>query len=228
MFPFPAEPPVFLDGQADIEIPRVTSPEPPLSLAREADLHPVVHAGRDVHGNFFLLRDPSPSLTFRTGVRDLLPGPVAAGASSGKGEKPSGMENLPSPAAARATFHSVPRFRTGAFARLARQVPHHIDLPLAAEDGLLERNPHVGLKILARNRPGAAPTGRRSEPEKRVEEIPEARKDVLDPGKTVEPPPLEPGVAELVVNPAPLGVAEDLVRLGRLFEPLFGFVVPGV
>jgi hypothetical protein len=135
------------------------------------------------------------------------------------------MENLSLPSAGTASFRTVPRFGAGTAARFAADVPRDLDLPLAAENRLFERNSDLRLEILPRDRSVPPTPGRRPEAEKIVEKVPEARENVVDPGESVEPASLEPGVTILVVDLPPLGIPQDLVRLRCLLEPLLGLVV---
>jgi len=121
---------------------------------------------------------------------------------------------------------------------------------LGAEDGVAQRDGHLGLEVLPLRRPGAAAA---------AEEVAEDRAEVeaavladVHPREVAEVerrPPAAPGVAlpaadllgallveagaegvgaELVVELAPLGVREDLEGRGDLLEPLLRLPVPRV
>ena len=93
---------------------------------------------------------------------------------------------------------------------------------LATEGGLLEADLERVAQVLAPARPAApTPTAPRSE-----EVAEEVADDVLEAGTDVEPaetPLLEGGVSEAIIETAPLGVGENLVRLDQLLEALLGF-----
>lgn len=66
------------------------------------------------------------------------------------------------------------------------------------------------------------------EPEHVAEDVGEAAEDIVEARELVEAGAGETLVAVLVVDPSLLGVAQDLVGLGRLLESGLGLVITGV
>ena len=85
--------------------------------------------------------------------------------------------------------------------------------------------------FISRSWPGRGPAAALAEEvaeEAAAEDVAEGRHDVFGVAEVVDPRPFEPGVAVAVVPLALRLVGEDLVRLGRLLEPLLGLGVARV
>ena len=120
------------------------------------------------------------------------------------------------------------RRRTGRVARAARDVARDLDVlrraPHRFRECQLEIEAQVGAARLARTPATTA--------EEIAEQIAERREDVLDVGEAgtagATAAALEPVEAVAIVDGALLVIAEDLVRVRRFLELLFGGFVVGV
>lgn len=81
----------------------------------------------------------------------------------------------------------------------------------------------VGAALRPRTRSAAV-----AKTEKILEDVAEAGKNVFKPAKTGESGPLQPGMTELIVKTSFFTIPKNLIRLGCLFELLFGVLISGV
>ena len=147
---------------------------------------------------------------------------AALGAGLGEHHEAARGRDLARAVAGAAGLALGPRLGARAGALLAGGRRPQEDLALAAEHGLLEREPLLHPDVLAARR---AATAAGSAAEELGEDVLEVREDVraLEAGGA-----LEAGVPELVVPSALLPVREDLIGLGRLLEASLGRGVSGV
>ena len=100
----------------------------------------------------------------------------------------------------------------------------HLELGFHPLDHVLERearpHPQVRSSLSLRSSP-AAP----AEPEEVLENFPQAAEEVV---KAAQIHPLQPGLTIEVIEPALLGIGQDLVGFRDPFEVLFRVSVPGV
>jgi hypothetical protein len=212
-----------LDFDLDVKVARRPAVLPRLPLPGDADLHPVVHAGRDADGEATTGEHaPFPAALPAWGG-DHLAGPLAGRAGGDLDER--AQEGLAHPphladaAAGRAAGRAGPGLRAVPPAARAWLVADDLHILLHAPGGLFERQRDLGLKV--RTAPGRPPCPRADpESEEILEEIGEEVREIRR--LRAQPPPFQPGVAIHVIDPSLLLIGEDGVGLVDLFEFLLG------
>src|SRR5262249_4128253 len=209
------------------ELPGGPAVGAPLALPSQLEPRARVHTRWDLDAQ--LVRPPfdaGPAAGL-TGIGDDRALPIAVTTRLGDREEALLEAHLPRAAALRAGPGSGARLGAVPATGLAGSQPGHGDGLLAAEGGFLEADLERVAQVLAAARPGtSAPPA--SGAEEVAEEIPH---DVLEAGADVEsahPTLLEGGVTEAIVEPAPLGITENLVRLSQLLEALLGLAILGI
>src|SRR5215813_1971949 len=132
-----------------------------LPLAGQSNAGAGIHAGRDLHRELRLAVVPAGPSALRARVGDQLAGAAALGARPRDGEETLGKSQLAGAAAGRAPpARSAPR--SGPVANLAALRLGELDLDLAPECSLFERDLQVVAEVRAAGSP-AAPAPRPAE-----------------------------------------------------------------
>src|SRR5690606_7281147 len=210
------EPLVRSHVDVDVEVSGGTALGAGHALPRDAQAVTAVDAGGEAHRHLALLLDPAGAVAVAAGRVDRLPRAAARAAALGEHDEPARGGHLSTAAAGTAGGHRAAVLGAGAATALALHRGVQIDLLLAAEHRLLERETLVDAQIApALGTAAAALAAEAAHSEEVAEEILEVREDV---GAAEVGRPVEPGVAEAVVPGALLLVAEDLVGLGHGLE----------
>ena len=166
-------------------------------------------------------RQPGQGSVIRT------PSPPQAGQVVATWKKPARLDDLALAAAVVAGRRDRPLARARALALAA--------ILLAIDVDRLGRAPRrldqLDLELEEQVLPGAGAAAALAEEvaeEPAAEDVAEGRHDVFGVAEVVDPRPFQPGVAVAVVTLPLRLVGEDLVRLGRLLEPLLGLGVARV
>src|SRR5213595_3147498 len=151
---------VLADAHEDVEVTRRPAVDAPGPLAGEAELHPVLDARRDLHG-----QQPLGALTPLAAARRAraavqLTRALALGAGLRDREEAVRAPDLTAPAAEIARLELAARLDAGSTAHAARLEPRDLNLRLDARCRLLEGDLELVLEVLAVRGAGATARAR--------------------------------------------------------------------
>src|SRR5438128_6075000 len=218
----PREDLVLADAHEDVQVTGRPAVGAPGALAAQPELHPVLDARRDLHGQQALGALTPLAPAPRAGVAVQLTRALAPGAGLRHSEEAVRAPDLAAPAAEVARLEPAARLDAGPAARVALLEPRDLNLRLDARRRLLERDLELVLEVLGARGAGAGARARAAR-----EEVLE---DVLEQRAEARVPPACGGThrAEPVEVRALLGVGQDGVRLADLLEALLAVLVARV
>src|SRR5438128_1521772 len=123
---------VLADSYEHVEIARRPAVDPPRALPAQPELHPVLDARRDLHGEEALGALTPLAPTLRAGVPVQLARALALGAGLRDGEEAVRAPDLAAAAAEVARLEPAPGLAAGPAARVAGLEPRNVDLRLDA------------------------------------------------------------------------------------------------
>src|SRR5262245_61226824 len=135
------------DREEDVEVPRRTTANAGLTLARQADARAVLDAGRDVDRERAVAHGAAGAAASWTRIVDDLTASLAAGACPFQGEKALRVADAARPTAMRAGFRLAAGLSAGPGASVAGDRRWNADLRGLADVGLVECNLHVVAKV---------------------------------------------------------------------------------
>ena len=211
-----------VDGH--VQVARRPAARPGLALAGEADLMPLVDAGRDRDAQLLALLQSPVAVARRAGFVDHAPLAVAAHAFGDVDHlaehRLADGPDFTAAAAGRAGYGRAAQGRAAPTARGALIEGFELDLALDPAHGLVERDPKVVSEVRA-GRPSTAPgTTRRAAHagEESIEQIAEPGEALRE--RRAAAHVTQPGPPDHVVDLAPLRVRENLVGLVDLLEAI--------
>jgi len=219
---------VGLDMDKDIQIAGRASIDPGLTFAREAQSGSVIHTGRNFYGNLFPYHCLSGSPTLGAGMGYALTVATACRTGCSHCEKALGSGHLAVAATLAAGFRRRSGFAAITAAAGANFHFFNIYFSFCSKRGVHEAETHIVSEISALPCPGPGASAVGTKSKKIFKDITETRKDVLEPTKSGEASPFQPLMAILIVEGTFLGIPQDLIRFGGLFELLLGFFIPGI
>src|SRR5687767_802626 len=217
---------VLADADEDVEIAGRAAVDAARALSGETQLHAVVDARRDLHGQHPLGAFAPLAAADLARALVQLPFAATAGTRPGHGEKAVAHAHLAASLTRLARGFARAGLGGGAGARFAALQARDLHLRLEAGRGLLERDLQLVLEVLPAHRArAAAAASAAGAGEEVVEDVFEQRAE----------PTLEAAAggrarcgAEAVVVRALVGIGENRVGLAELLEALLGLLVTGI
>src|SRR2546422_3278598 len=168
------------DAHGDVRVPGRPAVGAPGALAAQPELHPVLDARRDLHGQQALGALTPLASAPRAGVAVQLTRALAPGAGLRHREEAVRARDLAAPAAEVARPEPAARLDAGPAARVALLEPRDLNLRLDARRRLLERDLELVLEVLAARGAGAAARARAAR-EEVLEDVLEQRAEARVP-----------------------------------------------
>src|SRR5688500_6346322 len=217
---------VLADADEDVEIAGRPAVDAARALSGETQLHAVVDARRNLHGQHPLGAFPPLAAANLARALVQLPFAAAAGTRPGHGEKAVAHAHLAASLTRLARGLARAGLGAGAGARLAALQARDLHLRLEAGRGLLERDLQLVLEVLPAHRArAAAAASAAGAGEEVVEDVFEQR---AEPTREAAAGGRARCGAEAVVVRALVGIGEDRVGLAELLEALLGLLVTGI
>src|SRR5579884_387839 len=209
-----------LDGHGNVQVAGRSAVDAVLAFVGQSQPHARFDASRNVHGQGPLPVDTLTALAGAAGFRDDVTAAVALAAWAADAEEALLESELPGTLATGADFDRGSRPGAAAFAFRTDLPPWNLELGFLPVDRFFEGQLQIVLEI--RSAFGSRPPARAAEEifENVVEDVAEAAAaevEALESAGTL----LRAGMAEHVVTPAFLLVAEDFVGFVDLFESFF-------
>jgi hypothetical protein len=200
----------------------------PLSLTPKTQARPIGNPGRDLDRQGFGLFNTSLTVAGWAGMGYDLALAMAPRTGGTYSKKPLGLDYLSPAAAGGAIFGLAAGFKAVSLAKGTGLHPGNFQFHFFALGRFHERDGKIISQVRPFPGPGLASPSSSPQPEKIFKYIPETGKNILKTAEAAETGILQTLMAESVIKLAFLRIMQDLIGLGRFFEPFFRLLVPRV
>src|SRR6266478_1642563 len=221
---------MLFDMQDNVEVAGRSAEDASFAESGKANASAVFDSGGNFCFNGALTHQPSLALALRTGIGNDTARTLASGASAGDAEESLLIAHLAAAIAGTALDRRFTRSGAGSVTRVASLMAANFDVLFSTEERFIEFQVKVFAQIgaaLGASAPAASTAEQIAETKEFSEDVAEVLKNCgIEAGGTARV--AHTRVSEAVVKGALLGVGENCVGLGQLFEFIFRIGIIGV